>query len=55
MIPSSHLADQRGGEPEIAVPALLVNNQEPTFHQLAEMPARSLRRHAADIGELGRG
>lgn len=38
-----HLADQRGGEPEIAVAALLVNEQEPAFGQLAEMPAGSLR------------
>ena len=49
-----HLRDMRSGEPEVTVAALLRRGDQVGGAELAEMPARGLRRDVRRIGELAR-
>ena len=50
-----HPRDQRGGEPEIAVPPLLHDRQQIGVGELSAVQARRLRRDAGEERELARG
>jgi hypothetical protein len=50
-----HLGDARRGDAVIAMPPLLDAGDETAVGELAEMPARRLRRHARGVHEFARG
>ncbi len=50
-----HAADERRGEPIVAVPPLLLKGKQPRVGELGEMAAGRLRRYSSDIGQFGRG